>query len=633
MTRLKIYSKPRGAGDQTSGGRGKLLKSATDLTRTEILVRETLQNSWDARSDGWIPYYGLHVYELDAHRRYVLQNEVFTDLPPSLDILAESLRHPETRLLEIHDRGTVGLGGPYRAGDAPENGESNNFNAFVFDIGTTKSDATSAGTFGFGKTATFEVSHCHAVVYWSVCEVGDGELEHRLIATALHEPYVEGGVRFTGAHWWGDPASDDIIPLVGDEAKRIGEALFGVNFDGEDGEHTGTSILVIDPELRVERDDGESERVQVHSEEQEALFIEDVLRSLGRSAWPKVMPSGGDSPPMFIEVLRDDAEVSAADRIRSAFSRQAACLNAVRRELDQWEGPSAPAADPMVLKTSTVPITLRPRGVLAEKREQMFGRQGRNTAGYLHLALVAKSDDSLGLDVPSNSLCFMRANAELVVFYDTVIDADLGGFEWIGVFKPTPACDRHFAAAEPPTHDAWTPSMADSDVAEYVVRKTLEQVRSKTKKFLEGHRAPSKRSERSVRDVARALGGFVPHRQVEETQSPDRGSRSSRRRRGGPGGPQVTVTASTTSAESEHLIWFRVESPGNEAVRVRLRLSAQTADGRMALESEEFRLEWFGHTASVTPDAAVFSPGADGSVRICVSSPMALDVALNAEVV
>lgn len=212
---LKRYSKRRTAGDQTSGGRGKLLRPSTDLSRIELVVRETLQNSWDAADDDWYPAYGVSVHEVSAQTKTVLKDMIFTELPESLSLLADSLNATGLHAIEIYDRGTTGLDGPYRASDVAELGEPNNFNSFVFDIGTTKDSSSSGGTFGFGKTATFEISRAHSVVYWTRCRTKTGSLEHRLIAASLHEPYAEDGARYTGAHWWGDPEDSEIVPLRG----------------------------------------------------------------------------------------------------------------------------------------------------------------------------------------------------------------------------------------------------------------------------------------------------------------------------------------------------------------------------------------------------------------------------------
>lgn len=139
--RLRRYSKPRGPGDQTSGGRGKLLNTQGHLTRLDVLVRETLQNSWDAADhENWFPAYGASIRRADTSVREILSTQIFTEITEDLKLgkLQAALTSPDLHVVEIFDRGTTGLNGPVRSGEAAPPGQPNNFNAFVFDIGTTK---------------------------------------------------------------------------------------------------------------------------------------------------------------------------------------------------------------------------------------------------------------------------------------------------------------------------------------------------------------------------------------------------------------------------------------------------------------------------------------------------------------
>ncbi|MDT1893601.1 hypothetical protein FPK47_25365, partial [Acinetobacter baumannii] len=78
-------------------------------------------------------------------------------------------------------------------------------------------------------------------------------------------------------------------------------------------------------------------------------------------------------------------------------------------------------------------------------------------------------------------------------------------YEWFGVFKPTPECDRHFAASEPATHDAWNVSIPDNPVAVYVVGHTMQNVASKVRGFVRKDSAKKIRGEvRSARVLSRA---------------------------------------------------------------------------------------------------------------------------------
>lgn len=634
MTRLKIYSKPRGAGDQTSGGRGKLLRATSNLTRVQILVRETLQNSWDAKLDVWVPAYGVYVHRVSETVKHTLANQVFTNLPSSLKVLEESLAHPEMRVLEIYDRGTSGLDGPFRAGEATPPGTPNNFNSFVFDIGTTKADGGAGGTFGFGKTATFEVSHAHSVVYWSACRNEHGDVEHRLIASALHEPYDEKGARFTGAHWWGDPEESDIVPLRGTAAQELGEQLFNTHF-GED--ETGTSILVVDPEVRISSDtEAAAERVQVHSDHHEDLLVDEIVDSLAYSAWPKTIHAGDVDPPMILHVYKRGEEVEVSEAINNRYAHYAISLNAIREKLDQLEGPVSPPPI-QVLKHSTEAIVLRPKRSFNEPLSKFFGDRTDSTAGFLHLMLTPTETGEqkrAGPSAPKNQLCLMRSRAELVVYYDSVADTDLGGLQWTGVFKPTPECDFHFASSEPPTHDTWTPNTADTEISAYVVRRTLDAIRRKTREFLEAERVAQQASQRSVRDVANALRSFVPPGQFDpETAQPEPGHQSRRSRRTKSHPPEVVFHGHTpTPGGPGFIVQFELKAKAKSELLVTAQPSARTADGRMGLEPDEYQLEWKGHERPAAQgDAAVFKAGSAGELKVITRTALALDLAIDVE--
>lgn len=638
MSPLKIYSKPRGAGDQTSGGRGKLLRATTDLTRVDVLVRETLQNAWDARLPGWVPAYGVDLHQPSEQARRVLREEVFRDIPASLSVLRSSLADPGMRLMEIYDRGTSGLNGPYHANRAAEEGEANNFNSFVFDIGTTKADRSSGGTFGFGKTATFEVSHAHTVVYWSVCEDSSGGYEHRLIATSLHDPYDEESMRFTGAHWWGVYDAGIITPLRGDAAQQMGEKLFQTHFGDEE---TGTSILVIDPEVRLgSGGDSAAERVPVRTEEHENLLVDTVVASLAESAWPKATGAGGEYPPMIFHVYKGGEEIEATEAISEIYKTFGASLTAVRDELHQLEGP-VPSHNLPVLKEELFPITLRPRYAASETRSDYFGDRTDNLAGVLHLMITADhssgtvADGETSLSTPlTNRLCFMRSTAELVVFYEDVVNLDIGPVSWTGVFKPTPECDHHFASAEPPTHDAWTPNAAETEVSAYVVQRSLGAIKRKTRDFLEAQQVEHKAANRSVREVAAALRGFVPLGAPPQPIEQSRRTERSAKRGRGVAGPSVTLRQHSVDPDGKgYSVGFFIDGAEGAPMRITARPAAQTAEGLMRLGPEECSIEWSGEVETLDGDrSAVLRGGSEGQLRIRTEAIVALDLGFDVEV-
>lgn len=659
MTRqsaLDRYSKPRGAGDQTSGGRGKLLRPTSDLSRVGIVVRETLQNSWDARDENWDPAYGVRVYQVGDTARTVLREQVFTDLPASLNELAVSLNNPDLHAIEIYDRGTTGLNGPYRATEVAEEGFPNNFNSFVFDIGTTKSSESSGGTFGFGKTATFEVSRVHSVVYWTRCLNDEGEYEHRLIAASLHEPYAENQVRFTGAHWWGrlvpsisNPALSDIVPIVGDDARRLGEQLFHVPFGDEVSDEgvfheTGTSILILDPIISVKDPDnaetGEDQaplvQVAVRSDSHVTQLLEQVSDALSLNSWPKTVPMDSENSPMLIELYRNQEELNVAERIRDENQIYANSLIQVRKKQGQQTFENQLPTLSGLLDEKTFDIVLRPTYKAGMSRTDFFGSRKDSVVGHLHLSLSLKNSIDAGKALRQNSLCLMRSGAELVVYYDSIVDFVDDHFEWHGVFKPTPECDKHFSASEPPTHDSWNPrSGTDNEISAYVVSRTLNHIRQKTREFLSAHQAPEKESTRSVREVATGLREFVPFGNEEIPWSGDtRGKEApGKRAKKIAQSEQVEVLSGSALKDAGgQQLQVRASSRGGNDVLVRASVSALTPEGRMKLTEDEVQILWIRDGQRVGQgQSIVLENGAVADVTFKTHVVAALEIQLQTE--
>lgn len=633
LTHLRRYSKPRGLGDQTSGGRGKLLRATTALSRIELVVRETLQNSWDAQDEDWYPAYGTRIYRVDDAVRNALRYNVFTDLPDSMADLAASLSAPGLHVLEIFDRGTCGLDGPFRASEVAAEGEPNNFNSFVADIGTTKSSDTSGGTYGFGKTATFEVSRAHSVVYWSRCRGADGELEYRLIAASLHEPYDEGGARYTGAHWWGDPEDADVIPLRGDRAEQLGEQLFRTHF-GDDDE-TGTSIMIIDPVISISSgEDTASERTPVRSDEHADLLTEQITEALAYSAWPKTIPADGINPPMILKVHKNDVEQNVAADIRTRYRRFADALIEVRREQGQQEHDEDSERPANIIRDETFPISLRPGRSISVPHEQMFGSRKDKVAGHLRMVANVKDPTADSDEGHQNALCLMRSEAELVVRYDDLIELEDDHVSWHAVFKPTPECDRHFAAAEPPTHDHWNPASAEDEVSTYVVEKTMQQIRTKARKFLEEHRARPVEGRRSVRAVATGLSSFVPFSDelAEDAASPRRRARSTSGKRSSPRASVEIIGAQPLPGGSGQRLQVRANAKEEQRLRAIATIYSVTADERLPLDGDEVEAIWRIEGSTITKGlSAELDHGTSAELELHTRSAIALDIDIRAE--
>ncbi|MGO2468824.1 MAG: hypothetical protein ACTH8M_10190 [Microbacterium gubbeenense] len=577
------------------------------------------------------------MYEMDADVRTVLGRQVFTDLPDSLSDLADSLRLPNVHAIEIYDRGTVGLNGPFRAS---EFGTPNNFTSFVFDIGTTKSSAEAGGTFGFGKTASFEVSNAHSVVYWSRCRTADGEIEHRFIASSLHEPYVHEGARYTGAHWWGAlEGDDDVVPIRGAAAQELGESVFRTHFgDADDGDpETGTSILIIDPVIAysAEDDDDSRERVPVRSAEHAQALLQQVTDALAHSAWPKVVPWGEDDVPMLVglyENRRDrDVQTTMLEQYRVFVSALAEVRGA---QGQQQEEDVLPELDGVV-RRKTLPIVLgRPRSSTSSV-VSLFGANQRIVVGHLHLIESVRVPSEVAA-APADVLCLMRSETELVVRYDSVVETEESHLQWHGVFKPTPEFDRYFRDAEPPTHDRWTPESADDEASRYVVKKALEHLRTKTRAFLSESRAQEESTNhRSVRNVAMALRGFVPYG-IDEPSVDDSPRRRSRRNPSTASESRTDIEIIDAQALPDgrgQMIELLPVAAEGRTIEVSASVYAITTDGRLPLGDDEVSIRWRVDGSDIgSGSRCEVRAGASVRLHLYTRSAAALEVGFESEV-
>ena len=126
-----------------------------------VLVRETAQNSWDARSveaGGVTLRYSL--YEVQPDMAAAMHDRLLPGptLPEQPDPLADAVA-AGSRVLLISDRGTVGLGGPLRSDVMATPGEAPDFVNFIRNVGEARDRELGGGTYGFGKGILYGISH------------------------------------------------------------------------------------------------------------------------------------------------------------------------------------------------------------------------------------------------------------------------------------------------------------------------------------------------------------------------------------------------------------------------------------------------------------------------------------------
>jgi hypothetical protein len=444
MNRLQFdwYPKVYGAGDIDGAGLRKLL-GASHHDALALLVRETIQNSWDASRapdgsslrEGVTPEWTFELRTLDEDEKQQLR----TAFPEATSVpgvpLGAALTARTVRVIEISDRGTSGLGGPTRPDVIIPEGVTTDFIDLIFNVGAPQNTEGGGGTYGFGKIAAFGVSECSTVVYRTMPTQGastDDSGQHRLIASTIGDHFNHRGQRHTGRHWWGRTIDDQPQPLLGQEADDLAKTLFSHPLDrGE----TGTSILVLQPDL---------------GDRDEASAVQHVVDAVLWNVWPKLVPiRDGETPPMRLSVLHNGREIQIPDPAAvQPFSGFVDALRHVRAR-SMGEVPPSPVGRWTVNVEDHLFESARP--------EQVVGHVG---VARMWGAPPAEDDGDEGLvparhfDGPARHLALLR-EPELVVRYMEGPPLNQPGTQWCAVFKPVRELDEHFAEAEPPSHDDW----------------------------------------------------------------------------------------------------------------------------------------------------------------------------------
>jgi hypothetical protein len=402
----------------------------TTLRLWDLLLRETLQNGWDARSAPEGPVsFAIDAWQATTDQHRVLREVVFTTAPPG-SLVRETLAGRSPALLTISDTGTRGLTGPTRADRATV--EYHDFVDFVRNIGRDEQKGYAGGTYGFGKAVLYEASSCSTVIVFSRTGVGTS-LESRLIAMSLDRPTDIDGVRYTGRHWWGRLRQDLTEPVTGSDAEQLSAAL---GMDRIPAGRTGTTIAVLAPRLT----DGET--------------LHDAVRACAHAAtehaWPHMLTTDNRQPTIRFEFTCHASLVPATDPRNDARLRQ--FVGAYRRSDELLAGGTPDTDGPY------------------DTREVRSERPSRRLGAISHRRYTARGAE------PRSEIALMR-DPRLVVRYLTVTPHP-SGQNTAGVFIADPDLNEDFAIAEPVTHDDWVPDqMGMEKYQRNPVRQALNKIR------------------------------------------------------------------------------------------------------------------------------------------------------------
>ena len=281
----------------------------TSLDLWSVLLRESLQNSWDARQGSHIEF---HVADtlLSEEQTGVLIHDLFCELPPqgASRQIPQKVGSGRLRVLTISDYGTTGLGGPVRANIEPAEGERADFADFVRNFGRDDGKGLRGGTYGYGKGVLYQASSVGVCLVYSQAVVGR-TIENRLIGVSGGDGgYVHEGFKFTGRNWWGAISSDGIVdPVTGDTARLIAQS---VGMPVPDSDQTGTSIMVLAPQ----HFQGEGEDVLLSDR------ILAIRAAAVKWAWPHAVDTG-DGPNVRFVFGLDGVQLPNIDPLKEPLVR------------------------------------------------------------------------------------------------------------------------------------------------------------------------------------------------------------------------------------------------------------------------------------------------------------------------
>lgn len=600
-------------GDMHGDGLEKLL-GKTSLDRFELLVRESCQNSWDARQSDDVPVeVAINLRTLSGKQHDALRQQIFADIPrhllDNLPRLSESLSGKDFRVLTITDRGTTGLGGPSRANEVRE---TMDFANLVFNVGAHRDNPLRGGTHGFGKMVAFYASASKTIIIHSFSKDENNQPIERLIVSAITPTYVSDGVQYVGRHWWGKLVNERPEPVIGEEARALADAL---GLPTLSANSMGTTIAVLDPIL-IDADEGKT-----------ALHLRD---SLLRHLWPKMIPlSEGDNPPMMISLEASGQKVPIPDpKAVYPYSALVEALQVVRG----LQGRSKDPRNPLVITRSV-------------ERQRAVGGQDLKLLGHIGIIPAGRKTASLatGSDTEvAHHVALMRA-PELVVEYRKGPIPSSNEQGWLGVFVCNPDIDLHFAAAEPATHDRWDPtdpSWHPGTEADKIAKSNVSVALTRIQEIVS-----EVMGTRGVGATVAVTGtGVVAHHLAGLVSAPDGGgSGPPSKRTGGAGGSrkggkkksrtsQISSSLTEENAKLIRKVEWKSENESADSVMLGIAIDVLTADGRP--EGSEvggdlpkiisFRVEG----AETNPTG--FSLAARSSVTVEVAIEQPLDTAIAA---
>ena len=454
-----------------------------------ILVRETAQNSWDARLPRKTVKFMISGIQFTDEQLLALSKEVFAKTPTSGLKLSTRLDSAGLCALIIRDTNTTGLGGPVRAG-AAKDGKANRWVRFLLDIGVADRTNVDGGTYGFGRSITYNVSAVNTVLVYTRTSDELESTESRLIGSALGAPYTKNSKRYTGRHWWGRTVRDSIEPLRGVQADKVAAA---VGFQPFGSGETGTAVMILDPILHTE-------------DPEEAMGF--IAESITWHLWPKMIPDNGRRPMAFT-VSWNGKKIPVPDPSRlQPLPAYVRALQILRENHSEGTTPEGILVEKINSKLPKAHLGMLAVGKSAYVSSQQAS-QSLSEDGSEDITYASPFSTQSPFASQSHHVVLLR-KPELVVTYREGPALANGEMQWVGVFRADDGQNMAFASAEPPTHDCWEPGTVEDGTQRRLVKAALREIdRSVARLYRPISESATPGDGQSVARIANALGGLL----------------------------------------------------------------------------------------------------------------------------